>query len=974
MNQDCGCCGQQRSACCGQQQSCGCNTSNPPGLSTINYHNGAYPLTLGRMRARLSSADLPALRALTARSMNESIDPALALLDGWACLSEVLSFYNERLINESYLRTCTERRSALELARLVGYTPRPGVAADVYLAFTLDDQNKESVLDVPLGTRAYSQPGPGETMQAFETSEVLRGRPRWSAMHVRQTAPQQVSSTTHELYFKGITTGLRAGDALLFEFDKQQILHKIAKVEPLPQENRTRVELQIRLDQGKPAQNTSISEQVLGKLIQPARQHIASKANLKLKPREIFSENSYAPLELLKSGYPALRENLGVALGGTTSDLPTGEVRIYAMRVKTAPHGHNAPLKATVERNSVFYSEWKIDEIAISEDEGGPIILARGEERTKLLPLDAVYDQIALDSWVVIERPEPFGEDSKFTQIFAHVNEINTISRIAYQLPSRVTMLTLDQEWLYSKETDIELIRKTTVYAQSELLELADMPITEDVQDADLVLDGYYEGLEPGRRLIVAGERSDLDGVQGVHAAELVMIAAVEHRAEPSTGKVASASYDTMHTYLRLARPALNYRYKRDTVLVYGNVAHATHGESRAETLGSGNAAQPFQSFALRQTPLTYVSAPSISGVQSSLETYVNDLRWHAAPNAMQIEAEQRRYLVQTDDADGVRLLFGLGARLPSGHDNVRAVYRSGIGNVGNVQAGQISVLASRPNGVVGVTNPRRSSGGTDRDDTAQIKRRAPIGLAALDRLVSADDFVDFTLAFAGIGKAHSSYNDNNLVLTIAGEQDAPINTESALFQNLRQVLMRYGDLQLHPDDQQQANPRLLSRGNPPISVSLMLRKALVLAVRARIKLLPDYLWDVVRPQIEAALYAKFGFAAQDIGQPVYAADLIATIQAVRGVSFVDLDVFDTIDLGTPDQPSPPETIAERALAIFSQAQPGSQGGNRVLTPPAAGPNEAGELQAAGIIYLSPSAASTLLLSQFDDEEVPSWL
>ena len=88
------------------------------------------------MLARLSAADVPALRDLTTRSGG---DFTIALLDAWAAVADVLTFYQERIANEAYLRTATERRSLVELANLIGYVPRPGVAASAYLAFTLDD-------------------------------------------------------------------------------------------------------------------------------------------------------------------------------------------------------------------------------------------------------------------------------------------------------------------------------------------------------------------------------------------------------------------------------------------------------------------------------------------------------------------------------------------------------------------------------------------------------------------------------------------------------------------------------------------------------------------------------------------------------------------------------------------------------------------------------------------------------------------
>ena len=317
------------------------------------------------------------------------------------------------------------------------------------------------------------------------------------------------------------------------------------------------------------------------------------------------------------------------------------------------------------------------------------------------------------------------------------------------------------------------------------------------------------------------------------------------------------------------------------------------------------------------------------------------------------------------------RLIFGLGARLPTGRDNVRAVYRSGIGVAGNVKAAQISVLASRPNGVMGVTNPRPSSGGTDRDGLDQIKRRAPLGLAALDRLVSVEDFADFARAFAGIGKAAVTYKDQYLILTIAGENDAPIAHESALFGNLKQALMFYGDLVPHPDDTETPNRRLRSRGNPPVDVSVVLRKALLLAIRARVRLLPDYLWEAVRPQIEAALYAIFGFGARELGQPAFAAEAVAAIQAVRGVAFVDLDVFGTIDTGTVAQPETPEEIAAAALELLQHARPDSQGGTALVEPLPATVRGDGSIQPASLVYLSPAAPGTLLLALFEEETRP---
>src|SRR5258708_31613135 len=108
---------------------------NRPGLSAIVYRAGTQPLFKRRMLAALSSSDHPELAGLGSRADD---DFTIALLDAWATVADVLTFYQERIANESYLTTATERFSVLELARLIGYELRPGVAAGTYVAFTLE--------------------------------------------------------------------------------------------------------------------------------------------------------------------------------------------------------------------------------------------------------------------------------------------------------------------------------------------------------------------------------------------------------------------------------------------------------------------------------------------------------------------------------------------------------------------------------------------------------------------------------------------------------------------------------------------------------------------------------------------------------------------------------------------------------------------------------------------------------------------
>ena len=173
--------------------------ANRPGLDQLQYRAGTYATFLETMQARISglqledspqyplTSDPNPLKYLTTRSDD---DLAIALLHAWANVADVLTFYQERIANEGYLRTATERRSILELARLIGYKLRPGVASTVYLAFDMEQDNNE---EIPAGTGAKSTPGPNELPQTFETAEPLPARYEWNGLKPRLTRPPYIT-------------------------------------------------------------------------------------------------------------------------------------------------------------------------------------------------------------------------------------------------------------------------------------------------------------------------------------------------------------------------------------------------------------------------------------------------------------------------------------------------------------------------------------------------------------------------------------------------------------------------------------------------------------------------------------------------------------------------------------------------------------------------------------------------------------
>jgi hypothetical protein len=560
-----------------------------------------------------------------------------------------------------------------------------------------------------------------------------------------------------------------------------------------------------------------------------------------------------------------------------------------------------------------------------------------------VLTLDAAYEQIQPDSWVLIDRLN-WSQPRAF-----QVEQVDTISESKYRLSGRVTRLVLSGNWLTADDLLLSDIRRTTVYAQSETLPLVDERYDEPVQDDTIELDGLYDGLESGRWIFVAGERIDIPGARGIRDVELAMIANVTQGVQMvpvskgSTIKIPRPN-DKVHTTLELAQP-LDYIYERRTVKVYANVAKATHGETHREILGSGDARKAFQSFTLRQNPLTYLPAPVPSGAASTLDVRVNEVRWPEIEGLYFLGERDRGYELRRDDVgnkDLSTVVFGdgwHGARLPTGIENIEGLYRSGIGKVGNVAAESIKNLIVRPLGVKSVNNPQRASGGADRDDRDSARRNAPLAVMALDRLVSAQDYEDFARMFAGIGKAAAKVfpqGRGKLVhVTIAGASNIPIDVNSDLYRNLTLALQRYGD--------------------PSQPFELDLRELLLIIMSAKVRLLPDYRWESLEPQIRSALLDTFGFERRELGQDVYGSEIIAAIQGVPGLAFVDLDYLDSLS----ESEAMNEIQLAAKLPTVLPARP-----EKGIDVQYARPGEGFDILPAQMAIFSPEIPDTLLLTE----------
>jgi hypothetical protein len=789
---------------------------NRSGLSAIAYRIGEYGHFKDSMLAGLSSSKYGALSALRTR---EPDDFTIGLIDAAACAADVLTFYQERIANESYLRTATERVSLQEMAKLIGYRLRPGVAAETWLAFALEaprtpppDLPPEpgafvtgipTSLTLESGLKVQSVPGPDEKPQTFETVEEIAARPEWNAVRPWLSETRAPGYGATHTFLEGVGNNLKSGDALVLVGDEfldspttnnNWDFRLISSVEIDTANNRTRVAWKRGLGSVTPFSNPPVAPQ----------------AHVLRKRAAIFGNN--APMfdsmgTDFKANYPG---------GANVHEWPEFFLS------PSAP----TSIGGTVDLDAVY------GEIT----PGGLAVLARGE----------------------FNRPDESYPPGTYVELYT-VTATTEVSRAQFALSGKITRLRILGQNFADKFYNITIApRRVSVYAQSERIELARYPVVDHVSGDHLQLAVSPDGLEPGRRLIVVGARVG-SGATLVHQATLVSAAAHANGA------------------LVTITPPLPAPLTRETVVVHANVALATHGETVSQILGAGDASQSFQRFELKRLPLTYRSAANDIGADSELTVRVGEVAWREDPTLFGAAPTDRVYTLRTDEQERAYVVFGdgeHGARLPSGQNNVRATYRQGIGQGGNVRADTLTQLSTRPLGLKTVSNPVAAEGGTDPERSDEARRTMPLGTRTLGRAVSLLDYEDFALAFTGIAKARAQVLQlpvgPTIAITIAGQDGAPLSSTNPVWDNLRTALRDNGD--------------------PHVNVVLLSYQGSTFRLGLKVKRDPAYAVDPLLASVESALRDHYSFDDRALAQPVLLSDVVAVAHSVPGVVAVDID------------------------------------------------------------------------------------
>jgi predicted phage baseplate assembly protein len=307
------------------------------------------------------------------------------------------------------------------------------------------------------------------------------------------------------------------------------------------------------------------------------------------------------------------------------------------------------------------------------------------------------------------------------------------------------------------------------------------------------------------------------------------------------------------------SRPALQL-----PVNAFGNLLTASRGESViGEVLGSGDASQQNQSFALQKKPLTYLPDPNGPGLLSTLRVWVNGVAWREVATLYNVVPGTPVYMVRTDKDGAATITFPL---LPTGQGNVVANYRFGAGAAAP-PAGAVRQIARPVPGLVSASNPLPAFGGQDAEAPNRIRRYAPASALQLGRAVSLADMEAIAAGTPGVRAARANW------------------TWGKTMQRPGARIVYVGDAALGT----QIAQALRGCTDPATPMEVVGATIVPVTLALQVTIDPDYVAADVLAALSSVYAADLdGMLVPEqlgIGQPVFRSQLVAAALAVSGIT-----------------------------------------------------------------------------------------
>jgi hypothetical protein len=807
---------------------------NRPALPHIGYRIGRYEDFVEAMLRHIDAA-VP----LSAWTHREPDDPAIALLQGAAIVGDILSFYQEHYANEAYLRTAAWRESVADLVRLTGYRLAPGLGGRATLAFELRGTKPVTMrAGFPVKADLQDVPDPAD----FQTVAELIAHPKLGSFNLyrqRLPGPTIVAGAT--------TIELTAVD---FASDEPSL----AAFELKP------------------------GDQLM---LMPNEAMFST-------PGSAYSAQAASQLVKVAKVTPQLGRILIELASGPSLDW-AAPVRAFRIGRSFRHFGHNAPPNVTTP---VADSSGKITGSRTAATQFVRLIWREGS----MPGFDANYTQLAREEMPLdVEAPDLVpGRKlvvqgmSSFTWQETPVGFTVTKTIAANRgrtvqwgnLLGACSVLTLDSLLFANRQVlnEVADIRELRLHeVTSPQLTLAPLTGFASGSFANGTNALYFHGTADEARPL-AGRRLYLLHEDG-RSVEVVCT-----NSEASFASSSPAPQMWPLSFDRAPLPFTKTDFNEDApkITVFGNLVDATQGKAEREAvLGSGDAGQAFQTFTLPKAPLTYFLAGNATPPhQPELEVWVGGRLWTRVDALFGRGPKDEIYIVREDAEGRSHVQFGdgeTGARLPTGLNNIVAVFRSGNGARGPIKPGATPSAPERPIGFDKVSLTGIVSGGAEPEDLNKAREAAPGKVQSLGRIVSLRDHETETLSIPGVVTASARWDLHEGIPAVLLRVLLEAGRE-AEFEAVRAAVahaQRCRGPNRHPVIVQQALLRytfcdLTCARDPSYTF-----KAVDAALRAALGLAGD----------DAASRAGlFGLRARHLGEREYASRIEGRMQSVPGV------------------------------------------------------------------------------------------
>ncbi len=668
---------------------------NPPGLSAINYRVGDF----SSFREALLQ-NLPGEVELKGWRPTADGDLALQLLEWWAYIADIITFYNERIANNSYIGTAvlpivaqtpavptSTPASALGssaapglpdnatlIAGGLGFRTTPGIAANGQLAVLV---NARTPITLPASFAIQSKPGPGQQPQVFEavaSTNTFLPTASGGAVPVDLSWPTYFTpngvtidpatpspATQQGPLAKGAISGIKAGDMVVIAeiaSPPANATSMAVTVQLVTTENDPRGRANTRLTLVTPfilpSSFTSGSSpdvtacQVL-RGIQSAATYAFSKASA-----AGAAQTGPAVCGLVPSASP-----IGVHLASLVRDIAVGDLVVLEIVTMATPPPAGPATYVTAVVSTYQETVWyaNADDPATAPQD--PPDASTADPPTEIaIPIPHTF--ITLESAVetgTLAAMDPSGQT--VTQ---------TIARVWYGYRPVSTLL---------DEIPVSPIQSASTIARC------------NVQPAGVVSPTFATGT------IVLVEGTDGLGAAATLTAPLT-----------ASGPIKLTSSATVPLALPLR-------------LLF-NVIGVTAGKTVTnEVLGNGDGTAASQSFTLAKLPLTYLPGTNPAVPVSTLQVRVDNVAWTEVANFNGQAANAKVFVTQQDKSQNTTVTFGdgvHGSRLTTGTANVTATYRYGSGPGDPSLGGPppttlVTILTPYP-GLGSVCNPVPMTGG----------------------------------------------------------------------------------------------------------------------------------------------------------------------------------------------------------------------------------------------------------------------